>query len=115
MPLNPLLAGRFSARAYKPEPISDEALATLLEAARWAPSSYNDQPWAFFVAKRQDQAAFEALLACIGGNASWAKDCAVLMACCAAKAYAHNGKPHRHAWHDIGLAVMAMAVQGVSL
>lgn len=113
--MHPDLKARFSSKVFKPEPIAPEMLRSLLEAARWAPSAYNDQPWAFIVAPRQDEAAFAKLLGCLGGNQVWAKDAAVLMACCAARTYARNGQPARHAWHDLGLAVMSMAVQGVRL
>ncbi len=113
--MHPDLKARFSCKTFKPEPIAPEALHSLLEAARWSPSAFNDQPWSFIVAPRQDAAAFAKLLACLGGNQVWAQDAAVLMACCVAKTYTRNGQPARHGWHDLGLAVMSMAVQGVSL
>ena len=114
MSLHPLLEQRFSARAYTGAAIPPEQLRDLMEAARWAPSSRNQQPWSFILAPRQDAAAFEALLSCLNErNQTWAKDAAVLVACCTEKDFPGHG-PNRHAWHDIGLAVMAIAVQGVS-
>jgi nitroreductase len=113
--LHPLLAQRFSARAYAPVPLTEAETAALLEAARWSPSSYNEQPWAFVLARRQDPAEFHRLLQCLGGNQAWAGDAGLLMACCAKRGFDRNGKANAHAWHDLGLAVMAMAVQGVSL
>lgn len=113
---SPLLSRRYSARLYNGEPISPEALRSLLEAARWAPSSRNGQPWSFIVAPRQDREAFETLLACLAeNNQRWAKDAAVLMACVALDKWEDRDLPNQHAWHDVGLAVMAMAVQGVQL
>jgi nitroreductase len=115
-PVTSLLTKRFSARAYTGEPISREALQSLLEAARWAPSSVNEQPWSFIVAPRQEEAAFAALLGCLNeGNQVWAKNAAVLMVCATATHFVRHDRPNRHAWHDVGLAVMAMAVQSVSL
>jgi nitroreductase len=115
--LHPLLAGRFSARAFEPgATVNDAELASLLEAARWAPSSMNEQPWAFLVARREDGAAFETLLHCLAeGNQAWAKDAAVLLVACGKQRFDRNGRDNLHAWHDVGLAIMAMSVQGVSL
>jgi nitroreductase len=113
--LHPLLRQRFSARAFQPGPIADAELAALLEAARWSPSSYNEQPWSFIVARRQDGVAFERLLHCLGGNQAWAQDASLLVACCAKTQFDRNGKANPHAWHDLGLAIMAMAVQGVAI
>ena len=115
-PLNPIIAQRFSARAYDGSPISPEDLRSILEAARWAPSSINEQPWAFVVAPRQDAAAFEALLHCLAeNNQTWAKDAAVLMVCATATKFTQRDRVNRHAWHDMGLAVMSMCLQASSL
>ena len=114
--LAPLLAQRFSARRFTGAAISAPDLQSLLEAARWAPSSSNEQPWSFIVAPRQDEAAFATLLACLNeGNQVWAKDAAVLMVCATATHFTQRDRANRHAWHDVGLAVMAMGVQAVSL
>lgn len=115
IPLNPLLASRFSCRSYEPKTIDDEVLRSLFEAARWAPSSYNEQPWRFIVASRREGAAFEKMLHCLGGNQEWAMNAGALLACVVEKNFIRNGKPNPHAAHDLGLAVMSMAVQAVSL
>ena len=111
----PELARRFSARDFTGATITPETLRSLLEAAQSSPSSYNDQPWTFIVALRQDEGRFAQLLLCMGGNAVWAKEASALLACVAKKDLDRERRPNPHAWHDIGLAVMAMAVQGVSL
>jgi nitroreductase len=113
--LTPLLATRYSCRSYKPLPLATEILQSLFEAARWSPSSYNEQPWSFIVAQRQDSEAFERMLGCVGGNRDWCQNASVLLACCTARSFKRNNKPNRLAWHDLGLAVMSMAVQGMSL
>jgi nitroreductase len=116
IPLAPNLAGRFSARSYRPEPIGDDMLLSILEAARWAPSSLNEQPWSFVIARRQDPEAFEALHGCLmGNNLVWAKDAAVLMVCSTARQFTQRDRPNRHAWHDLGLAVMSMQAQAAHL
>lgn len=114
--LHPLLAGRFSSRAFLPAPVSDAELLGLLEAARWSPSSMNEQPWAFIAARREDGPAFQQLLGCLAeGNQRWAQDAGLLLACLAKRRFDRNGRENLHAWHDVGLAVMAMSVQGVAL
>jgi nitroreductase len=63
----------------KSQPVSQDELRSLLEAARWAPSSYNEQPWRNVVATRDDRAQFERLLSClVEGNQAWAKHVPVL-------------------------------------
>jgi nitroreductase len=116
LPQAPLLHQRFSARKFTGAAISHESLHSLLEAARWAPSSRNEQPWAFIVARRQDEAAFKALLSCLAeNNQAWAKDAAALVLCTTATHWSDRDLANRHAWHDVGLAVMAMSIQAVSL
>ena len=113
--LNELLKKRSSARYYHADRlVDDETLRGLLEAARWAPSAMNDQPWYFIVARRQDGEAYNKLLSCMGGNQDWCKTAPLLMAEVVSKNYHYEPRPNRNNWHDMGLAVMAMAVQGVS-
>jgi nitroreductase len=114
--MTPFLAQRFGARAYTGQPIASEALTSILEAGRWAPSSMNDQPWRFIVAPRQDAAGFEAMLHCLAEpNQAWAKDASVLITFAAARNFSMRERPNLFSWHDVGLAVMAMSVQAVSL
>jgi nitroreductase len=78
-PIEPIFLERWSPRAFTGEPIPDETLKTLFEAARWAPSSYNSQPWRFLYAKR-DTPHWKTFLGLLGeGNQAWAKNAAVLM------------------------------------
>ena len=84
VPVHPLIARRWSPRALDPNgEVGDEALRAMLEAARWAPSSYNEQPWTYILAERTDVAAFAQALDClVEGNQGWAGAAAVLMLCC---------------------------------
>ncbi len=114
--IHELLQKRFSPRSFEARPVSKDTLRALLEAARWAPSSYNEQPWRFLVTTRDEPSDFERLLACLApGNQAWAKDAPVLMLSLAKLRFSHNDKPNRHAFHDVGLAVSQMIVQATAL
>jgi len=115
VPIHPLLKARWSPRAFAPHPIPPEQFARLLEAARWAPSSFNEQPWAFLVAAADDKEAFAKMLAClIEGNQNWAKAASILMLTFASPTFARNGKPNPHSWHDVGQAIAHLTVQATS-
>ncbi len=115
-PINDLLADRFSPYAYDPRLVEPAKLRSCLEAARWAASSFNEQPWSFLVAERGDEAGFAKMLAClVQANQAWARQAGVLMITIAAKTFTRNGKPNRVAQHDVGLAVANLTVQAVAL
>lgn len=115
-PIHDLIRQRWSPRAFADRPIEPEKLRSLLEAARWAPSSFNEQPWSFIVATRDNRQEFDRLLSClVEGNVAWAKNAAVLMLSVAELKFEHNGKPNRHAFHDVGLAAENLVVQATSL
>jgi nitroreductase len=114
--VHPLIRDRWSPRAFSGKPIEDAKLRSLLEAARWAASCFNEQPWRFIVAKREDGAAFEKLLSCLGEkNQTWAKHAGVLMISVARNTFTRNDKPNRHARHDVGLAVSQLTLQATAL
>lgn len=107
---------RWSPRAFADRPVAPETLRSLLEAARWAPSSFNEQPWFFIVATREQAGQFERLLGCLKeGNRSWARAAPVLMLSVAKQHFDRTGKPNRHSWHDVGLAVENLVIQATSL
>ena len=116
-PLHPILRGRWSPRAFDPaRPVADTDVRSVLEAARWAPSSRNEQPWRFAVARREDAEAFEALLSCLNEpNRRWAHRAAVVGLAFGATASEPTGAPNAYAWHDVGGAVALMAVQATAL
>jgi nitroreductase len=96
--------------------VSMETIHSLLEAARWAPSSFNEQPWRFIVATKDDPAEYEKLLGCLNPkNQEWAKSAPVLMLSAAKLTLTRNDKPNRYAYHDVGLAVSQMLVQATAL
>lgn len=115
VPIHPLLAGRWSSRAFTSEPLGTEVLTALLEAARWAPSSANEQPWRFVVARREDPwhtAVFEALTP---GNRKWAGRAAALIVAATRTTRRRDNSPNRFAWHDAGLATAQLILQANAL
>lgn len=114
-PIHDLLRRRWSPRAFSSRPIPPESIRSLLEAARWAPSSYNAQPWRFLIATRDDERAFERMLGClVEGNQAWARQAPLLMLTVARLAF-DDGKPNRHAVHDVGQAAAHLTVQAMAL
>ncbi len=110
-PVHSLIERRWSPYAFADKPVDPADLHSLLEAARWAPSSFNEQPWRFIVATRDDPEIFQRLLDCLApANQEWAGKVPVLMLSVAALRFAKNGKPNRHALHDVGLASAMLAL-----
>lgn len=113
-PINDILRRRWSPRAFSDRAVEPEIFGSLFEAARWAPSSSNRQPWHFLVARKQEPAEFDRMLQClVPGNASWCKDVPVLMISVANTRW-DNGEPNRHAFHDVGQAAAQLTVEAVS-
>ena len=107
-----LIARRFSPYAFSPRAVAPEDLHALFEAARWAPSCYNEQPWRYLLATKADPAEFERLLSClVEGNQKWAGDAPVLAIGCVRTRFARNGKPNAHAHHDLGLASAQLTLE----
>lgn len=114
-PIHDLLARRWSPRAFSDQPVEPDVLRSLWEAARWAPSSANEQPWSFLVATREDPQEFSRMLEClVEGNRVWAKQAPVLMISVAAR-LDRDHDPNPHAWHDVGQAVAHLSVQATAL
>ncbi len=115
-PIHELLRRRWSPLAFSEQRVEAETLRSLLEAARWAPSSFNEQPWSFIIATKDEPAEFERLLGClIEFNQQWARKAPVLMLTVASLKFARNQKDNRHAFHDVGLAAANLVVQATSL
>ena len=104
-PIHNLLAQRWSPYAFADRPVSESDLRSLFEAARWAASSYNEQPWSYFVATKSEPAEFARLLAClVEPNQAWAQQVPVLALGCTSLNFVRNGQPNAAAIHDLGLA-----------
>ncbi len=115
VPIHPLLAQRWSPRSFDVEhQIDDQTVLALLEAARWAPSAANSQPWRFLVARR-DEPAFVQLLAVLSaGNQPWAERASALVLV-AAEVVDPEGKPRPWAHYDTGQAVAALTLQAEAI
>jgi nitroreductase len=114
-PVEPWIVSRWSPRAMSGEPISDTELMTLFEAARWAPSTYNEQEWRFLYARRETPQwpVFFDLLT--SANQAWCVRAAVLMVALSHKVFARNGKPNPVHTFDTGAAFENLALQGCSM
>jgi len=114
-PVHDLVQRRWSPRAFSPEPVSQADLLSVLEAARWAASCYNDQPWSFLVGRKEDD-TWRGIHDClVEGNRLWAREAPVLMLSMAHEHFVTTGKPNRHAQYDTGQAVSALALQATAL
>jgi len=115
-PIEEFLKRRWSPRAFSDRPVEPEKLLSLWEAARWAASTGNEQPWYFIVASKEDAAEYARLLSCLReNNQQWASRAPVLMVSVAKLAFEANGQPNRHAFHDVGLAVANLILQATAL
>lgn len=104
-PIHDLLAQRWSPYGFADRDVATADLLALLEAARWAPSSYNEQPWRYLIARRSQPEAFAKLLSClVETNQVWAQHAPVLLIGITMLQFARNGKPNKAAAHDLGLA-----------
>ncbi len=110
-PILPAIADRWSPVAYAARPVEPEKLKRIFEAARWAPSSSNEQPWSFVIATSSEPAEFERLAACLYEGNAWAKKAPVLALSVARMVSAGTNQPNRHALHDVGLAMGNLLAQ----
>ncbi len=103
-PIHELLAERWSPYTFEDRPVPEADLCSLFEAARWAPSSYNEQPWSYIVATKDDPEQLQRLLSClVDGNQVWARAAPVLALGVVSLRFARNAKDNRAAVHDLGL------------
>lgn len=112
--INELIAQRWSPRSFKETPISDNEIGSLFEAARWAASSMNEQPWRFIYAKKGEEAFDKIAKGLMDGNA-WANQAPLLIATVIKTTMTKNGKPNASAKHDLGLAVGNLSIQATAL
>ncbi|MFP4228216.1 MAG: nitroreductase family protein [Salinivenus sp.] len=107
---------RWSPRAFADRPVEPEKIRRMLEAARWTMSSYNEQPWRYVVATKEDEEAYEALLNClIEGNQAWAHLAPVLMMSFVKTTFDRNDEDNRCAEHDVGAASAALTFQATKM
>lgn len=105
-----MFVDRWSPRSFDPTPLSDEQVAALFEAARWAPSCFNEQPWLFCYAVTEEERQ-RYLGALIEKNRDWAQHAPLLLFVVTRKAFKGSGKTNRHAAFDAGAAWVSLAFQ----
>ena len=115
MQLNKAIKDRWSPRSFSDKPVTDEMLNLLFEAARWAPSSRNAQPWNYFFARRGEKAFDDVLEILTGNNPDWAKNAQVLIISVLKKKHDYKNRPNGKALHDIGAANALLAVQAAEM
>jgi len=114
-PIHDLIRDRWSPRAFSERPVPAEVLQSLFEAARWAPSSSNEQPWAFLVATKENPDFHAKVLSTlVDANQFWAKDAPVLGLAVSELNFARTGRPNRNAYYDTGAAVANLTTEATS-
>ena len=114
-PILDQLRDRWSPRAFSGRPVPPESVRSFLEAARWAPSCFNAQPWRFIIATRETDSEFQSALSClVEGNQKWAQHAPFLLFAIA-RMNSENGKENRHALYDTGQAMALLSVQATTL
>ena len=114
-PVHQLILDRWSPRAFSDKPVPPDVLRSLFEAARWAPSSSNEQPWAYIVATRDDHENFARMLSVlVEFNAGWARNALVLALAVAELTFAKNNAPNRNAQYDTGAATALLSVEATA-
>ena len=110
-PIQPFFLSRVSSRAFSEERLTEEELMTIFEAARWAPSSYNSQPWRFIYVRRGEKDWHLLFDTLVEFNKSWCKNADTLILVLSRKQFTHNEKPCRTAQFDAGSAWMSLALE----
>lgn len=114
--LHELVVKRWSPRGFSDRPLDRATIRVLLEAARWSASSFNEQPWRFVVATKDDPAQFERVLSClVEKNQEWARTAPLLILTMAKKTFTRNGNPNRTHAHDVGLAMATLTLQATAV
>jgi nitroreductase len=114
-PVHALVTARWSPYGFSDRAVSPDDLRAIFEAARWAPSSYNEQPWSWVVATKDDAAAFARLLSClVEGNQAWARYAPVLALGLVRERLKLTDEPNAAAEHDLGLAAGNMLLEATA-
>jgi nitroreductase len=111
-----IIKNRRSRRTYIDKPIEAGKIRSLFEAARWAPSSANEQPWRYIYATREQPELYSRIFNALSdGNKTWAKDAPLLLVSLARKIYLKNERPNGSAKYDIGAANAFLSLQATQL
>jgi nitroreductase len=114
-PVHDLITERWSPRAFSDKPVAPDVLASVFEAARWAPSSSNEQPWAYIVATKEGSENFAKVVSVlVPANVTWAQHAPVLALAVAKLAFEKSGAPNRNAQYDVGAASAWLTAEATS-
>jgi nitroreductase len=111
----PIILERWSPRAFSDRDVSPADLRVIFEAARWAPSSYNEQPWRFIVGHRNSETYKKIAGVLVPFNQAWAQHAPVLILGVAKTRFSHNDTPNDYAAHDLGAATVLITLQAAAL
>lgn len=114
-PLLEAIAKRWSPRAFAEREPTDAELELVFEAARWAASCFNEQPWRYLVVRRTEPEFADALAGLTERNQAWARQAPVLGFSLAQPSFTQTGKPNLHAWHDVGAASAQLSIQAATI
>ncbi|MFA6992188.1 MAG: nitroreductase family protein [Candidatus Gracilibacteria bacterium] len=114
-PINELIKKRWSPLAFDSKPIESDKIKSLFEAMRWAPSSYNEQPWRVIYATKDRPEDFEKMASLLMAGNSWARNAYMLLIVCSMPTFEHNGKNNRHNQYDAGAGAENLFLQAVSM
>ena len=116
-PIHELLRQRYSTVAFDGDrPVEPEKIGSLLEAARWAASCFNEQPWRFIMATKKNPEAYNKLLDCLAeANQEWAKNADILMISVGKQRFTHNNNPNSYGMYDVGQALTSLTIQAESM
>ena len=116
MQLNKAIKNRWSPRVFCDKEVTQEMIDLLFEAARWAPSSINEQPWRYYYAHRNHKKHFDEMVALLtGNNPGWAQHAQVLAISLAKKKLDYKNRPNNNALHDLGAANVSIAIQAAEM
>jgi nitroreductase len=111
----PVILERWSPRAFSDRYVNPSDLKKVFEAARWAPSSFNEQPWRYFMGQRESETWNKIFSALVPANQLWAQTAAVLILGIAKTRFSHNDSPNNYAVHDLGAADAFITLQAAAL
>jgi len=111
-----IIKNRRSRRAFVSKPVENEKIKSLFEAARWAPSSVNEQPWAYIYATAAQKELWTKIFEALNeGNKIWSKEAPLLVVSLARKYYSKNDRPNASAKYDVGAANAFLSLQATEL
>jgi nitroreductase len=114
-PVHPLIRERWSPYWFDGRALDESDLRAILEAARWAPSAYNEQPWSFIVAKRDDATEHERMVSClVEGNRTWAREAPVLILGLTRRRFRRTEEANATCEHDLGLAAATLSLEATA-